>query len=207
LNRKALFFFAAGLFFVTADRLPAPIFEVPTPTPAQSSRAKSKPPSDSRGRPSTVKKTADMHSQEVHVVFTDNTRATLLYLKDYVENYEKMPFAGKSDVHPNEITERLRQVLSNRFRNVSIATEGSSNRGAGGLVMVFDLQAHVGMMSFSKTTISFQATFKDGGGRPIQTLSAAGSGTIPYPAFGTRFPAALAAAFTDFSQKLGNVNR
>ncbi|HEY2123938.1 MAG TPA: hypothetical protein VGG94_00630, partial [Chthoniobacterales bacterium] len=73
-----------------------------------------------------------MHSQELHVVFTDNTRATLLYLKDYVENYEKMPFAGKSDVHPNEITERLRQVLSNRFRNVSIATEGSSNRGAGG---------------------------------------------------------------------------
>src|SRR5260370_37657938 len=125
-----------ALLLVTVPRLPAPIQEIPESTPA----SKSKQP-----KSSTVKKTADMTSQELHVVFTDNTRAALMYLRNYVENFEKVPFAGKSDVNPNEITKRLRQVLSNRFKNVSIASDGSSARGVSGLIMVFDLQAHVGM--------------------------------------------------------------
>jgi hypothetical protein len=195
MSRIIRLFLPIALLLITAHRLPAPIQEIPEPTPA----SKAKQP-----KSSTVKKTADMTSQELHVVFTDNTRAALMYLRNYVENFEKVPFAGKSDVNPNEITERLRQVLSNRFKNVSIASEGSSTRGVSGLIMVFDLQAHVGMMSFQKTTVSFLATFKDGGGKSIQTISAAGTGTIPWPASGSRFPEAVAAAFADFSQKLGS---
>ena len=129
-----------------------------------------------------------------------------MYLRNYVENFEKVPFAGKSDVNPNEITERLRQVLSNRFKNVSIANDGSSSRRASGLVMVFDLQAQVGAMSFQKNTVSFSGTFKDDRGKQIQTITATGTSTIPYPFWRTHFPEAVAAAFSDFSQKLGGAS-
>lgn len=170
MKRPAALFLAVIVLIITAPPLPAPIQEIPEPTPASKSKQPKSP---------TVKKTADMTSQELHVVFTDNTRAALMYLRNYVENFEKVPFVGKSDVSPNEITERLRQVLSNRFKNVSIASEGSSSRGVSGLVMVFDLQAHVGMMSFQKTTVSFLATFKDGGGKPIQTVPPPEQGQYP----------------------------
>ena len=67
--------------------------------------------------------------------------------------------------------------------------------------MLFDLQAHVGSISGTKNTISFIATFKNGG-KVLRTIAASATSTIPYPAFGTRFPKALDAAFADFAQKL-----
>ncbi|HWY49926.1 MAG TPA: hypothetical protein VNW72_00425 [Chthoniobacterales bacterium] len=142
-----------------------------------------------------------MNSRSVQVVLTENTRAAILYLKSYVQTYESMPLAGKSDVHPDEILEQLRQTLSTRFSNVSILSGGSHSR-SGGLTMLFDLQAHVGSISFTANTVSFIATFKTSSGRTIQTISASGKSTIPYPAFGTQFPKAVSRAFADFSQKL-----
>jgi hypothetical protein len=198
LNRKAAFSFAVALSLMATHRLPAPIVEEPTPTapqPAIKSKAK-----NSGAVKSPVKESSGMNSQSVQVIFTENTRAALVALRTYVEIYEKMPFAGKSDVNPNEISERLRQVLATRFRNVSIS-ENSSENARNGLVMLFDLQTHVGSYSGNTNTVSFTATFKNGG-RTIQNISASGSSIIPYPAFGTRFPKAVAAAFTDFSQKL-----
>ena len=142
-----------------------------------------------------------MSSRSVQVVLTDNTRAAILYLRNYVQQYESMPLAGKSDVHPDEILVQLRQALSTRFNSVSIL-EGSSASRSGGLTMVFDVQTHVGSISFTANTVSFTATFKNGSGRTIQTISASGKSTIPYPAFGTQFPKAVSRAFADFSQKL-----
>ena len=70
--------------------------------------------------------------------------------------------------------------------------------------MFFDLQTpHVGSMSFTANTISFTATFKNSAGRTLQTISASGKTTVPYPNFfGTQFPKAVSKAFADFSQKL-----
>ena len=184
---------------MTAHRAPAPISEEPTPTPSEKHAITSKPKSSETVK-SPAKESAGMNSQSVNVVFTENTRAAFVALRTYVEFYEKIPLAGKSDVNPNEITERLRQVLVTRFRNVSIS-ENSSENARNGLVMLFDLQTHVGSYSGNTNTVSFTATFKNGG-RTIQTIAASGSSTIPYPAFGTRFPKAVAAAFTDFSQRL-----
>jgi hypothetical protein len=175
-----------------AHRLPAPIFEEPTPRPV------TKPKTESKSAPAAE---AGMNSRSVQVVLTENTRAAVLYLKNYVQTYESMPLAGKSDVHPDEILEQLRQTLSTRFRNVSILSGGSSSRSSG-LTMLFDLQAHVGSISFTANTVSFIATFKTSSGRTIQTISASGKSTIPYPAFGTQFPKAVSRAFADFSQKL-----
>jgi hypothetical protein len=189
----------AALLFITAHQLPAPILEIPTPAP--SIRPKLKSLSNSREK--SVKKAADMTNQEVQVVLSTNTQATLMYLRNYVDTAAKLPFAMKTDVEPSEIIERLRQVLSNRFRNVSITNDSSGGAKKAGLVMVLDLQAHVGMISTQKNTVSLLATFKDGSGRPIQTITAAGSSTVPYPAFRTRFPEAVTAAFGEFSQKLG----
>lgn len=186
---------------MTAHRLPAPIIEEATPTPSQ--HATKARPQKSEAVKAAVKKTASMTDQSVQVVFTETTRASLTHLRTYVETAEKIPFAPKSDVKPDEVTERLRQVLSNRFRNVSIS-ENSGNHPGDGLVMVFDLQAHVGMTSGEKNTVSIVGTFKDGSGKALQTITAAGSTTVPYPAWRTHFPEALSAAFTDFSQKLGN---
>jgi hypothetical protein len=134
-----------------------------------------------------------MRSHSVTVVLTDNTRAAILYLK----NYEGKPF---SDVRTGEILEQLRQALSSRFSNVSISERNSSFR-SGGLTMLFDLQAHVGSISFTANTVSFIATFKDGG-RTLQTISASGKSTVPYPAFSNQFSKAVQQAFADFSQKL-----
>ena len=143
-----------------------------------------------------------MRSHSVQVVLSENTRASLMHLRTYVETVEKIPFAPKSDVKPDEVLERLRQALSSRFGNVSILNDGSGSHSGGGLVMVFDLQAHVGMTSGEKNTVSMSGTFRDGGGKVIQTIAGAGSTTVPYPAWRTHFPEALTAAFSEFSQKL-----
>jgi hypothetical protein len=68
--------------------------------------------------------------------------------------------------------------------------------------MLFDLQAQVGSISFTANTVSFIATFKNSAGRTIQTISASGKSTVPYPAFSNEFSKAVQRAFTDFSQKL-----
>ncbi|HXP34586.1 MAG TPA: hypothetical protein VN827_03470 [Chthoniobacterales bacterium] len=190
-------FLIVSSLLITAHRLPAPIREIEeTPKPAAPTKAKAE--SKSPGKPTTQN---GMQSHSVTVVLTENTRAAILYLKNYVQTYESMPFAGKSDVHPDEIFEQLRQALSTRFSNVSIPN-GSSPSRSGGLTMVFDLQAHVGSVSFTANTVSFIATFKNSAGRQIQTIAASGKSTIPYPAFGTQFPKAVSRAFADFSQKL-----
>ena len=187
----------ATVLFASVPRLPAPIREETTPPPTKpktetrtAAKAKSSPSAD-----------GGINSRSVQVILTDNTKAALGYLRGYVQTYESMPFAGKSDVHPDEIGAQLRQALSARFSNVSILSGGSSSQ-SGGLTMLFDLQAHVGTVSFTKNTISFVATFKNGSGRTIQTISASGESSIPYPAFGTQFPKAVQRAFADFSQKL-----
>jgi len=135
-----------------------------------------------------------MSSRSVRVVLTQNTRAAILYLK----NYEGKPF---SDVRPNEILEQLRQALSTRFSNVSVSESNSTSRSEG-LTMLFDLQAQVGSISFTGNTVSVVATFKNSAGRTIQTISASGKSTVPYPAFSNEFSKAVQRAFTDFSQKL-----
>ena len=176
------------LLVLTAHRLPAPISEIATPTPV--ARTKAKAVSKNPGKPTTQN---GMQSHSVTVVLTDNTRAAILYLK----NYEGKPF---SDVRTGEILEQLRQALSTRFNNVSISESNSTYR-SGGLMMLFDLQAHVGSISFTANTVSFIATFKDGG-RTLQTISASGKSTVPYPAFSNQFSKAVQQALADFSQKL-----
>src|SRR3977135_4079400 len=105
MKASASFLLALCLLLITAERLPAPIVEEATPKPvAPKQRAESK-------RSSAAE--SGMRSRSVQVVFTENTRAALLYLK----NYEGKPF---SDVRPDEILQQLRQALSTRFSNVSI---------------------------------------------------------------------------------------
>jgi hypothetical protein len=184
--------FAFIVFLLSAHRLPAPIFEEPTPKPVAPAKAKAE--SKTSGKSASE---SGMRSHSVTVILSDNARAAILYLKDY----EGKPF---SDVRTSEILERLRQALSTRFGNVSISESNSTSR-TGGLTMLFDLQAHVGSISFTANTVSFIATFKDGG-RTIQTISASGKSTVPYPAFSNGFSKAVQSAFTDFSQKLAAVH-
>ena len=188
--------FVLVLFLISAHRLPAPISEESTPQPAPKVKRKAQP------KPAAVTKSSPpaetgMSSRSVQVVLTDNTRAAILYLK----NYEGKPF---SDVRPDEILQQLRQALSTRFGNVSIS-DGSLPSRSEGLTMLFDLQAQVGSISFTTNTVSFVATFKNSAGRTIQTISASGKSTVPYPAFGMQFPKAVSRAFADFSQKLNAI--
>lgn len=178
----------ASLLLFSTHQLPAPIVEEPTPKPV-APRSESRAPAK-KSEPVE----SGMNSRSVQVVLTENTRAALLYLK----NYEGKAF---SDVHTSDILEQLRQTLSTRFSSVSILQGGSSSR-SGGLTMFFDLQAHVGSISFTANTISFVATFKNSGGRTIQTISGGGKSTVPYPAFSNGFSKAVERTFVDFSQKL-----
>jgi len=182
------------LLFLTAHRLPAPIVEESTPQPVLKRKTESRPSSaiKSASSPET-----GMNSRSVQVVLTENTRAAILNLK----NYEDKPF---SNVRTGEILEQLRQALSTRFSNVSISESNSTTR-SGGLTMFFDLQAHVGSISFTANTVSFVAMFKNSAGRTIQTISASGKSTVPYPAFSNEFSKAVQRAFADFSQKLSAV--
>ncbi len=168
-------FLIVTLLLITAHRLPAPISEIPTPTPAQSVKPKSKPVYNFNKKSSVAKQAATIADQQVQVVLSENTRVSLMHLRTYVETGEKIPFAPKSDVKPDEILERLRQVLSSRFRSVSILNGSSGSQSGNGLVMVFDLQAHVGMTSGEKNTVSIVGTFKDGSGKALQTITANGS--------------------------------
>jgi hypothetical protein len=203
MNRIVHLLFTLALLLITAHRVPAPIVEA-TPTPGQKHATKSKP-KDSEIVKAPLKKTASMADQEVDVLLSENTQAALKYLRDYVERFEKMPFAWKSDVKPDEIVQRLQQVLSARFRNVSILNESDGTRSKkSGLIMVFDLQAHVGSFSGTHNTVSLSGTFKDGNGKVLQTVTASGKSTVPYPAFHTSFPKAVTAAFAEFSRKLGS---
>jgi hypothetical protein len=193
LRRASGLWLVATLLVLTARRLPAPIREIPeSPTPkavAPKGKSESKM-SAKKSEPAEP----GMSSRSVQVILTDNTRAAILYLKSY---------DGKafSDVRSDEILQQLRQALSTRFSKVSILESSSPSR-SGGLTMVFDLQAHVGSISFTTNTVSFTATFKNGAGRTIQTISASGKSSVPYPNFALQFPKAVQRAFLDFSQKL-----
>ena len=193
----SLRFLIINFLLLTAHQLPAPIVEE---TPQPRAAPKRKPETETSAKtkkPSNAE--SGMSSRSVQVILTENTRAALTYLRNYVQTYESMPLTGKSDVRPDEIMEQLRQALSTRFSNVSILNGSGSSKG--GLSMIFDLQAHVGSSSFTSNNVSFIATFKDGG-RTIQSISASGTSSIPYPAFATQFPKAVSRAFADFSQKL-----
>src|SRR5258708_2811229 len=158
-RRSLILVWCLLVLLLTAHRLPAPIREEATPKPA-STKQKSEP---KKSEKSPAASESGMNSRSVQVVLTDNTRAALIYLK----NYEGKAF---SDVRTGEILERLRQALSTRFSNVSISESNSTSR-SGGLTMLVDLQAHVGSISFTANTVSFIATFKNSPGRPIQTIS------------------------------------
>ena len=145
-----------------------------------------------------------MGTQSVRVICTQNTQASLVRLKTYVETAEKIPFAPKSDVKPDEIIERLRQVLSSRFRNVSVSND-SESRSANSPVVIFDVQARIGMTSGETNSVLISATFKDGAGHVIDTITSSGTTKCPYPAWRTHFPEAVAAAFNDFSQKFSRL--
>jgi hypothetical protein len=197
MRRLRTFLIIGVLLAAAAHRLPAPIREeaTPRPTPVAKTKAESK-------APAKKSETAEsgMSSHSVTVVLTDNTRAAILSLKNYVQQMNDAPFAVKPDVQPDEIVEKLRQSLSSRFTSVSISN--SATGSGSGLTMFFDLQAHVATYSGKKNTVSIVATFKNNSGRTIQTISSSGTSTMPYPAFATRFPQAVSAAFADFSQKL-----
>jgi len=100
----------------------------------------------------------------------------------------------------------LRQVLSTRFRNVSIPSQAGGQR-TNGATMIFDLHAHVGMVSGQTNSVSISATFKNPSGEVMDTLTASGSTKVPYPAWRTHFPEAVATAFNEFSQKFATVRR
>ena len=182
-------FLALVFLIATLHRLPAPIREEETPQLSVATKRKAEAKA---AKPASAE--TGMSSRSVQVILTDSTRAAILYLK----NYEGKPFC---DVRTGEILEQLRQALSTRFRNVSISENNSASRN-GGLTMLFDLQAHVGSISFTANTVSFIATFKNSAGRTIQTISASGKSTVPYPAFSDDFSKAVQRAFVDFSQKL-----
>jgi hypothetical protein len=186
------------LVFLATPQLPAPVIEEsPPPTVAPKSKPKA---------PASINKAASLADQEVEVVLSDTAQAALKYLKDYVEHYEKMPFAGKSDVKPDEILPHLRQALSMRFKNISIASGGSARRRSG-LVMVFDLRAQVGSISFTHNTVDLAGTFKDGNGKVLGRVAGSGKSMVPYPNFHTSFPKAADAAFADFSRNLARMKR
>jgi hypothetical protein len=192
MKRTRILCIILGVLLLPAHRLPAPIRDIEE-TPKLAAPTKAKAESKASGKSASE---SGMRSHSVTVVLTDNTRAAILYLK----NYEGKPF---SDVRTGEILERLRQALSTRFSNVSISESTSTSR-SGGLTMLFDLQAHVGSISFTANTVSFIATFKDGG-RTLQTISASGKSTVPYPAFSNQFSKAVERVFADFSPKLAAI--
>jgi hypothetical protein len=195
--RSATLLLALIFVLLGAHRLPAPIREEATPQPSAAAKRKAE------SKSSTTKAApaeSGMNSRSIQVVLTDNTRAAILYLKNYVQQMNDAPFAVKPDVQPDEIVEKLRLTLASRFTNVSISNSATSS--GSGLTMSFDLQAHVATYSGKKNTVSIVATFKNNSGRTIQTISSSGTSTMPYPAFATRFPQAVSAAFADFSQKL-----
>jgi len=196
--RKFSFLIVFGALILAAPRLPAPIVEEPTPKLAA-------PRTTTESKTSLKKSEAaesGMNSRSVQVVLTPGTQAALAELRSYVQKIQSAPFSmGSTDVQPEEIIEKLRLTLSSRFNNISIGNNGSRN----GLTLVFDLQAHVATYSGKKNTVSFVAIFKNGSGRTLQTISASGTSTMPYPAFATKFPQAVQQAFADFSQKLNTI--
>lgn len=197
MNLRRATLLAFVFLFFAANRLPAPIREEATPEPnAPPKRKAESKSSTAKAAPAE----SGMNSRSVQVVLTDNTRAAILYLKNYVQQMNDAPFAVKPDVQPDEIVEKLRLTLSSRFTNISISNNSTSS--GSGLTIFFDLQAHVATYSGKQNTVSIVATFKNNSGRTIQTISSSGTSTMPYPAFATRFPQAVSAAFADFSQKL-----
>ncbi len=107
-------FLIVTLLLITAHRLPAPISEIPTPTPAQSVKPKSKPVYNFNKKSSVAKQAATIADQQVQVVLSENTRVSLMHLRTYVETGEKIPFAPKSDVKPDEILERQKYCFDCR---------------------------------------------------------------------------------------------
>jgi hypothetical protein len=196
--------------FSVAQRLPAPVNEIeetPAPTVKHPVEHKSRTSAKQRSQDETSSgQKSSVDSQDVTVVLTENTIASLAHLRAYVQTVGSVPFGMQTDVKPDEILERLRQVLSTRFRNVSIPDRAGDQRTKGP-TMIFDLHAKVGMVSFQTNSVAISATFKNASGQVTDTLTASGSSRVPYPNWRTHFPEAVATAFKEFSQKFAAVRR
>ncbi len=103
-------FLIVTLLLITAHRLPAPISEIPTPTPAQSVKPKSKPVYNFNKKSSVAKQAATIADQQVQVVLSENTRVSLMHLRTYVETGEKIPKILF------RLSELLRMAAGRRFR-------------------------------------------------------------------------------------------
>jgi PDZ domain len=145
-------------------------------------------------------------SQQLRVVMSETTMASFKKLSVLKSSGQVLSFGIKNDINtPDDVKKRLLEALSPPFSRISIGNNSSESGNRGdGLTMIFDLRFTLPIMSPCNNTVQISGTFIDANGKVIQIFNGSGLSHRPYGSFSTHFPAALTAAFNEFSNNLSS---
>ena len=152
----------------------------------------------------SLKQEGPYSRQTLHVIISKNTQAAMKYMTDGVNlavRYGNRAAASEAD--PRCVMDTLNQVLSSRFKTVTMSIEpAAASEPHSDLTMLFDVQIKMGSLSGQKNLVDLTGIFMDEAQHPIETVQGKGTSTIPYPAFTVRFREAVNAAFAEFTSNL-----
>jgi len=150
-----------------------------------------------------VKRQSPYSAMTVSVVVSENTQKAIKYLIDGAKLMKFGNPGAVSEMDPRRLTDGITQVLASRFKAVNVAaTPDAARDQRPDVIMLYDAKVALGKMSGMKTTADVTGIFMDADQRVIDTVSGTGASTIPYPAFTTKVPVAIAAALEQFGASL-----
>jgi hypothetical protein len=190
MNRHIHLLLCVGLvMLLTTHRLPAPISEIPTPTPAESVRPKSKPPSNSKEKSPTVKKNAVRAANNKLFVFHGKIQALDTAARTFTLQADKQSYVfvitDQTKIIRNGKPQQFSDLKQGQLAEVEMQIGPGGKGMAVSVRLGFDSRQLDSRVHASQFLSLFAATTADG-----KTISGAEMGrvVVHMPNFAVRGP-------------------
>jgi len=141
--------------------------------------------------------------RRLRVVYSEVAKESFKRMESKERFYETLNFGRKSDLNPDDLTNKLRDSLSQVFPYVFFDASGvASSSVKDDLTMTLDYTLKLGGYSGQKNHVELSGKITNYKGRTLGIFSGSGSSTIPFPASRFRINEAIDQAVTEL---LGNL--
>lgn len=158
------------------------------------------------GRPTM--KNNDLSNLKLGIIFSENTLKSVKHIGD-VQSLASMNFLfNAKEADARNLTRELNSILQNRFKHVAVYKHRSSIPvNEIDLLMLLDIQVHMGWMSFAKTSVKITGIFSTTDNIVVDNIVAEGKATVPYPAYTYNFSKASARSMKLFAEELDHSSK
>jgi hypothetical protein len=145
----------------------------------------------------------ELSNLKLGIIFTENTLKSVKHIEG-VQSLASLNFLFNSkEADAHILTEKLNSILQNRFKHVVVYKNAEGiGRNDVDLLMILDIQVHMGRISFAKTTVKITGIFSHKNNTVIKKIIAEGKATVPYPAWTYNFSKASAMSLDSFAEKI-----